>query len=344
MAQLSAPAKKKSLYRVAVIGCGKIGALFEAEPKREKPASHAGTVMAHDRTELAALVDTNTKNLTAARKLFPRAASYTSLTECLKSEQLDVVIIATPPAARLALLKECARFGIPMVVCEKPLARNVKEAKQMEAIVAKSGMTFVLNYQRRFSPLFARLRSDIKKIKLGKIQQVTCYYSNGLHSNGGHIINSLLYVLGDDIVSAVGFENAMNKTHPTGDPNRDALLTTKKGAKIVLQSLDQKEYGIHDIRIFGTKGSVVLTDYGMTLIETPARPSRFAEVRQLDASKERSVHKPLSATKDALAEVIDCYEKRRVPESSAGSGVATLKVLDALSKSAKSGGKEIAVR
>lgn len=322
--------KVKKKYRVAVVGCGQIGALFEAEPEREKPASHAGAVLKNSQTELIALVDTNAKNLAAARKLFPRTAGYASLTECLKAERPDIVIIATPPTARLGLLKECARFGISMVVCEKPLAASVKEAEQIEALVATSGMTFVLNYQRRFSPLFARVRSAVKKGKLGRVQQVTCYYSNGLSNNGGHSIDALSYVIDDDIVSAIGSENAVNKTHPAGDPNIDALLTTKKGTRIVLQSFDQKEYGIHDIRIYGTKGSAVITDYGTTLIQTPARPSRFVGVRQLDTARQRSAHIPMSATKDALAHAIACYEKHRSPDSSAASGLATLRVLRAI--------------
>lgn len=343
MAQLPT-VKKKKKYRVVVVGCGKIGALFEVEPKREKPASHAGAVSANKKTELVALVDTNAKNLAAARKLFPSATSYTSLVECLKIERPAIVIIATPPQAHLSLLKECAHFNVPMVICEKPLATNAKEAKQMEALVKKSGIIFVLNYQRRFSPLFAQVRADIEKgKKIGSLQQITCYYSNGLYSNGGHIIDALSYLIDDEIVSVIGLKNDKNETYSEGDINVDALLTTKKGTKVVLQSFDQKEYGIHDIRLYGTKGSIVLTDYGMTRIETPARPSRFVGVQQLDASGSRTTQVPLSATKDALAYAIECHERHKVSSSSATSGLSMLRILDAIVKSAKQGGKKIKI-
>lgn len=331
-------------YRAAVVGCGQIGALFEAEPKREKPASHAGAVLANDRTELVALVDTNAKNLAAARKLFPRASAYASLSACLKQERPNIVVIATPPQARLSVLKECVRAGVRIVVCEKPLAANAKEAKQMAALVAKSGITFVLNYQRRFSPLFAQVRADLQKGKIGTLQQATCYYSNGLYSNGGHIIDALSYLLNDTIVSVIGIEHTENKTHSAGDVNVDALLTTRKGTKIVLQSFDQKKYGIHDIRLYGTKGSIVLTEYGTERIDTPARPSRFVGVLQLDASQSRATRAATSATKDALAHAIERYEKHRAPESSAASGRATLQVLDAIAKSATQGGKKITIQ
>ncbi|GEM_PF-1304415 len=330
-------------YRAAIVGCGRIGALFERERAHDKPASHAGAVRANDATELVALVDTNPKTLAAARKLFPGAAGYRSLADCLKQRRPDIVIIATPPAARLSLLKACVRARVPMVVCEKPLAMSANEAKRTEALAATNGLTFVLNYQRRFSPLFARVRARIKSGKLGRIQQVTCYYSNGLYNNGGHVVDALAYLLDDHIVSAAASRNATNTTHPVGDVNVDALLTTKGGTTVVLQSFDQKEYGIHDIRLYGTKGSVVLTDYGTTLVETPARPSRFAGIRQLDRTRHRTTRMPLSATKDALAHVIECYERRRKPVSSVGSGLLTLRVLDAVARSAKREGRTVAV-
>lgn len=336
-------AKEKRRYRTAVVGCGKIGALFEAEPKREKPASHAGAAVVNDRTDLVALVDTNVKNLAAARTLFPGAANYTSLGECLKTEHLDIIIIATPPQTHLSLLKECVRFAVPIVICEKPLAASVKEAKQIEAIVVESSMVLVLNYQRRFSPLFARVRTDIRKGKLGRIQQITCYYSNGLYSNGGHVIDALAYVLNDDVASVIGIQNDMNKTHSENDTNVDALLTTKKGAKIVLQSFDQKEYGIHDLRIYGTEGNAILTDYGRMLIEEPARSSRFVGIRQLNRAQAQITQVPFSDTEGALAHAIECYEDRRPPISSVMSGLSVLRVLDAITKSARQGGKKIII-
>lgn len=334
---------KMKRYRTVIVGSGKIGALFEAEPKREKPASHAGAVRANRQTELAALVDVDAKNLSAARKMFPNTNGYTSLAACLAKESPDIVIIATPSRTRLALIRECARFHVPIVICEKPLATSVKEAKQIGALVNKSGMTFVLNYHRRFSPIFARARSTLRSGKIGRIQQVTCYYSNGLYNNGGHTLDALTYLLDDEIVSVAAVKNTKNSTVPAGDMNVDALLTTKKGTIIALQSFDQKEYGIHDFRIYGTKGSLTITDYGVTLIEILARPSRFVGVRQLDNARQRSVHIPLSATEGVLTYAIECYEKRRVPLSSVASGLSALQILNALTGSTKRGGRKVAV-
>lgn len=325
--------------RVAVVGCGKIGALFEAEPKREKPASHAGAALRNPKTELVALIDADAGALAKAHKLFPRARAYHSFSACLSVEHPDIVVIATPPSARLSLIRACVQADVRTIICEKPLAMSLSEAKKIQILVKKSGMRFVLNYQRRFSPLFARVRANIAAGKFGRIQQVTCYYSNGLYNNGGHTINALAYLLRDKIVSVSAFVNKENATHPKGDANIDAMLTTKNGTRIVLQSLDQHAYGAHDFHIYGTKGSAIITDYGAELLETPAHPSRFVGVKQLEAKSTRRFRAPLSATKDALEEALS----PGASASSVESGVAVLAVLDGLAKSAKRRGAVVAL-
>lgn len=334
---------KKKRYTAVVVGCGQIGALFEAQVLRVKPASHASAIARSSRTMLAALVDTNKKQLAAAHKLFPRAHTYTATAECLRLERPDIVVIATPSRVRLPLIRQCAKAGVSMIVCEKPLAASMEDAREIERIVNKHRIAFVLNYQRRFSPLFARARALVAQGKLGSIQQITAYYSNGLYNNAGHTIDALRYLLGEEIRSVSASLNTKNKMHPKGDLNSDALLTTKSGTVITLQSFNQAAYGIHDISIFGTKGSLLLTDYGATLVETPARPSSFAGVRQLDHSKSRVRRADLSPTADALARVIECRERRASSLCGPGEGVAVLRVLDAIRKSAEHKGKRISV-
>src|SRR3989344_5085445 len=140
MARRSLPGKK-SKYGVAIVGCGKIGALFETEVRRERPASHAGAVAGNPKTELVALVDINPKNLAAAGKIFPRAAHYASLSACLNGELPDIVVIATPPLGRVSLVAACVKAKVNMIVCEKPRAANVREGRMIAKLLAGSDTT-----------------------------------------------------------------------------------------------------------------------------------------------------------------------------------------------------------
>ena len=343
-ADTSAAAKGKPRYRAVIVGCGKIGALFESEAKRAKPASHAGAVIQNPKTVLAALVDTNPKNLAAAGQMFPHAARYSSLSACLKNERPDIVVISTPPAGRARLVRACVQSGVKMIVCEKPLAANVREGRLIGKVLAGSRTAFVLNYQRRFSPLFKRVREDIKRGAIGRLEQITCYYSNGLFNNGGHIIDALRYIVAERIVSVQATQNTKNTTHPKGDSNVDALLTTAGGITVALQSFDQRAYAIHDIHIMGTKGAITLTDFGQHGIWRFAGPSKFAGIRALSAARTREHKEPLSATRDALLQAIRCFEGNVRPESGVESGIAALCILEALKKSANAGGNRVRVQ
>lgn len=332
----------KKRYRGIVIGCGKVGVLYESEPRRAKPASHAGVLAIHPKTTLVALVDTDKKALVRAGKIFPQAELYTNAAKAIREERPDVVVIATPPSARADLVGLCARYRVPVVVCEKPIATSAKAARKVTRIVRVADMTFVLNYPRRFSPLFERVRRDIGAGKLGRVQSVACAYSNGLYNNGGHSIDAIPYLLNDGIVSVMAVQNPANRTHPVDDMNVEALMTTKKGTTIILQSLDQRSYGIHDIRILGEKGEYALLDYGAMLAVTPARPSAFKGVAQLDRARVRITHAGANSFA-TLEHALRCREGRVTPRSGIENGVRAMEILDALRTSARHGGKRVFV-
>jgi predicted dehydrogenase len=334
---------QKKIYQGIVIGCGNIGALLEEEPKRPKPATHAGAFTRNAKTELAALVDIDTAVLAAAGKLFPRAKRYSDILKCVDEIHPDIVAIATPPKSHRSLIELCAKRGVRAFICEKPLADNASEARAIAHLVKKYNLTLVLNYQRRFFPLIERIRRDISAGVLGAIEQVTGYYSNGLYNNGGHIIDTVLFLLENDrIISAYGERNMKNRMHPADDENIDALLRTKRGVGISLQSFDQGAYGIHEIRLYGTKGAIVVRDYGYEMSRLKVRPSLFREVRQLTQSTKK-VRREESMVAGALAETLRALETKSAPASGIDNGIQTLKVLDTITKSARGKGVIIAV-
>ncbi len=318
-------------YRVAIIGCGRVGVLYEAEPLRRKPASHAGVAQANPKTELVALVDTNAKALLRAGKIFPKVGRYRSVRECLQKERPDIVVIATPPSVRLVPIQECLRAGVRAIVCEKPLAETARDARAIARMVSKDKGVFVVNYQRRFSPLMARVRRDIHSGALGTIQQVTCYYSNGLYNNGGHALDALQYLLGEDM-HAVWARTNPKAMHPSGDSCVDAVLETKTGTRVVLQSIDQKAYGIFDIRILGSKGERALLDNSDALIETPARSSSYKGERALDRAR-ATVRR--GAPAHALDRAAQYLTNRERPESGVENGRAVVELLEEIKKHAQ---------
>lgn len=329
-------------YRGLVIGCGAIGALLEADTKRPKPATHAGALMRNRRTELVGLVDTDPEVLRKAGKLFPSARTYRNASEALAQETPDIVCIATPASTHESLVRACVEARVKMIVCEKPVAPSEEEARRIETMLSGTGIRFVLNYQRRFFGLFARVEARIRGGTLGRVQSVTCYYSNGLYNNGGHAIDALHFLLNESFDQAIAVL-VSGLPNPAGDLNVHAMLRTVSGTTVTLVPLDQGAYGIHDIEIFMEEGALKLTEYGYRLSESTAGPSVFAGVRQLAYARAKVTEKRESMVAGALAEALASLEEEREPVSGIGTGREVLAVLDAIAESARRNGIPIPI-
>lgn len=314
-------------YKGIVVGCGKIGALLERDEKRPRPRTHASTLIANPKTELSAFVDVNGENLKKAGALFPDVPTYTDLQTCLAATKPDIVIVATNPTSHAPIIEACTDAGVLMIIGEKPIAYSMEDARRIQSAIEKSGSTFVLNYQRRFFPLFRSARERLAAGVLGAVREVVCLYDNGLFNNGGHAIDTVLFLLGGTAVSATGEVNEKNTTHLEGDANIESTLLMENGTKITLQSFDQKVSPIHELRLFGEKGELHIRDFGYTF--------------DWGTSVERE---EISMTSGALDEVIGAYEDKRDAVSGIQNGIETLAVLEALKESAARGGERVQVQ
>jgi predicted dehydrogenase len=99
-----------------------------------------------------------------------------------KEERLDFVVIVTPnhehyPPAKLFLE---AGFN---VVCDKPLALSLAEAKKLRAVVRRTRKVFVLTHNYTGNAMVKQARELVKAGALGEIRKVVVEYPQGwLHT------------------------------------------------------------------------------------------------------------------------------------------------------------------
>ncbi|MEU0913306.1 Gfo/Idh/MocA family oxidoreductase [Streptomyces althioticus] len=74
------------------------------------------------------------------------------LDELLAREEVDVVAVATPPAAHAAMATAALRAG-RHVLCEKPLASTAAEAAAVALEAGRAGRTLVVDHVLRYNPL-----------------------------------------------------------------------------------------------------------------------------------------------------------------------------------------------
>ena len=336
---------KKTIYRAIIIGCGNIGALLEADPLRPKPATYAGAFTKHKKIELVGLVDLSESILKKAHGLFPGVKTYQDAELCIKQTQPAIVAIATPPDTHYHYLHLCKKYRIAAVICEKPMSESLAGAKKIERLFKRSKMLIVINHQRRFFPLFKEARKKIQDGILGAVRQVTTYYSNGIINNGSHLIDTLRFLLRDEVAWVSGAINVNNNTRAKFDSNIDGLLHFRSGAVVTMQCFDQAIYGIHELNLFGDKGELAIGGYGYEFRWIPVRASRcFANFRELAPSAQKKYYQKVGMVEGVVDHVVDCLRKKKKSDSTLRDGAKALSVLLALIQSAKSGGRRVYIK
>ena len=90
-------------------------------------------------------------------------------------DDIDVIDICTPNFLHGPIAIAAAKAG-KAIVCEKPLANTLKEAKQMQAAVNKAGVKAMCGFSYRFAPAIQSIKNMIDKKQLGEIFHVRACY------------------------------------------------------------------------------------------------------------------------------------------------------------------------
>lgn len=328
-------------YKGVVIGCGKVGATFEMDSGLIKPASHAAALAANSMTELVGLVDPDEGALKRATDYYG-AQGFKDAREAIAECRPDIVTVSTPPGTHEEYVLLCLELGVPLIVCEKPVADTLEQAQRMIAAAKGSASVVIVNHQRRFFGLYKEARERIASGELGRIQQVSAYYSNGFFNNGTHAIDAIRFLLDDDAAWAIGVENPLNATAPFGT-NIDALVGFAKGAVAAVQSFDNAAYSPHEIRIMGEKGALLIPHHGFVFEYVPVREGvTFAGMKELDWEGSEVKTERRSMLEGTIAHAVECL-RGAMPQSTLEDGYKTMQALEAVARSAKEGGTKILI-
>ncbi len=95
-----------------------------------------------------------------------------------EGERMDFVSIVTPNHLHFDPAKMALENGFP-VVCDKPMCYSLKEAKQLETVVGKTGLLFGLTHNYTGYPLVKEARDMVISGKIGKVRKIVVEYPQG---------------------------------------------------------------------------------------------------------------------------------------------------------------------
>ncbi|MEZ4776937.1 MAG: Gfo/Idh/MocA family oxidoreductase [Bacteroidia bacterium] len=199
-------------------------------------------------------------------------------------ERMDFVSIVTPNHMHFPPAKMALEHGFP-VVCDKPLAFSLAEAKALKSLVDSSGLMFALTHNYTGYPLVKQARDMVKSGAIGKIRKVVVEYPQGWLSSflegsgqkqadwrtdpsrsgiagamgdiGTHAENLAEFITGLKITELCADLTAFVEGRKLDDDG-NVLLRFDNGAKGVLHAsqISQGEENALNIRIYGETGGL----------------------------------------------------------------------------------------
>ena len=130
------------------------------------------------KTRLVAVVSGNMEKAEkmAAQFKASHAYNYAEYAGCLRNPQVDAVYIATPPGEHEKYAVLAAKAG-KHVLCEKPLAATIQQARNMVAACRRHKVQFMTAYRKYFEPASLTLKKMITRGELGRIDVIHTLFS-----------------------------------------------------------------------------------------------------------------------------------------------------------------------
>lgn len=148
-----------------IVGCGDIA---------EK--SFAPSLVKSDLTELTAVCRRDLKLARRFAEKFGNPAAYGSAEEVIRHPDVKAVILATPPNVHREETLLASENG-KHVLCEKPMAVDAGECREMIQACKEAGVKLGVAYRRRVFPQVVKAKELIAAGAIGKVVCVRTHFS-----------------------------------------------------------------------------------------------------------------------------------------------------------------------
>ncbi len=324
---------------------------------------HIKSYQAHPCAEVVAIADVSEARLKEIGDQFGIARRYQSGEEMIREEKLDIVGVATPNYLHAPLTIAALEAGCH-VLCEKPMALNAREAREMLDAAKRAGRRLGINFSYRFSEQSMALKREVDAGTLGDIYFARTiwhrrrgfpgfgsWFSQKALSGGGplidlgvHRLDLALWLMGyprpvwvmgatySPIASALAAERGLQYDV---EDLAVALVRFENGATLELEAswgANIQERELMETRLLGTRGGLVQRNLEETY-KFEAEMYIERDGTQLDI-KVHPGHQPVQA---AMYHFVDAIV-RGVPHIATGEeGLLVMEILDAVYKSAEEG-------
>ena len=342
------------------IRVGIVGSKFAAD-------FHADCYNRNAKVEIAAVAAID--NLEPFSKKWNIQAMYEDYNEMLEKEAIDLVSVCVPNFLHHDVVLASARAG-KHVLCEKPLATSVKDAREMLDACKKAGVKLFYGEDWCFAPPLRRTIEIINEGAIGKMLYVKakeCH--NGTHSpyakdkqtcGGGclihlaiHPIGWILHLLGNKGQNKVievfakcngGLDDNYVHKKNGGEDFALGIMKFANGEHALIEGNYITVGGMDDkVEIYGSEGNIKADMTFGSCLSVYSRPGYSYAIEKTDNTlgwTRPAVDEFLNlGYVDELAYTVDCVINDQEPMygCSGSLGLACIEIISAMYESGKTG-------
>ena len=310
----------------------------------------------HENCKVTYVVDKLQDRLKEVRGLYPEINVSTSFEQVLTSQDVDVVVIATPVSTHYDIAKKALEHGKHVLV-EKPMTNSVKHAKELIELSKKKKKVLMVDHTYLYTGAIQKIKKIIDKNMIGEIQYIDSTRINlGLFQSdvnvlwdlAAHDISICSYLMNENPISV----QAMGKSHKDSDFEDIAYLTLHfKSNKIIHFNCSWiSPVKIRYMLIGGNKKMIIFNDLETTekvkiydtKYKTKTNPKNDRQI--LADYRVGDIFIPKLPTREGLSlmaeDFVSAIIDKTEPISNYDIGLQVVKILEAAQRSITNQGKE----
>ncbi|MDP2080805.1 MAG: Gfo/Idh/MocA family oxidoreductase [Pseudotabrizicola sp.] len=310
----------------------------------------AGAVRATGGCEVRWVVSGSAERAASFATTHGIAHSGTDLSAALADPAVGAVYISSTNEKHHAQALAAIAAG-KHVLCEKPLATSVADARDMVQAAERAGVIFATNHHLRSAGSLRAIRQLVASGKVGKVLSLRIFHAVELPvhlrgwrldnpvSGGGviadltvHNADTARFLLGEDPVSVVAHMDATGLGQGVED-SAMSVWAMPSGAMVFSHESFTHPYAASGIEVHGTKGSILARG---VLAQEPA-----GEIDLITAQGIARVDYDQSALYENVARnFCAAVTGTALPAASGGDGVRSLQIAFAVRDAARSGQRQ----
>ncbi len=326
--------------RYAVVGVGNIAQVAVL------PAFAHAT----ENSELVALVSGDSEKLSVLGDRYGVEArgGYDDFEDILRRARVDAVYIALPNTQHREFTERAARAGVH-VLCEKPMAMTEEDCEAMIRAARDGGVKLMIAYRLHFEEANLKAVELARSGKLGEVRAFSSLFSQvvrpddirtrseegggALFDLGIYCVNAARYLFREEPTEALGLSLRLDEKRARDvDETTSAVLRFPSGA-IAQFTVSQGLASVSSYQIAGTEGALLVEPaYDYT--------SDIKQVVTIGGKTEEHTFEKRDQFAPELVYFSRCILEDREPEPSGVEGLADVRVMRAIQRSAASGKAE----